>query len=179
MFLIISILSDDIFIKITKASKICNQFQIKWFDCLHLSNPSYELIIIQSEDGALKLVAHPTGLFTVSVCMMSNYSKSRVLSLQLLARLCDDAKVSGHRQVKWHLSWKEFSFEYNKTPKIGQNQNTLHASFLFIYKVSDAMSMLRLRFGEPVRFKFLVGMLNSYNSSTFQVSTDYINQKIY
>ena len=48
--------------------------------------------------------------------------------------------------------------------------------FLFKYasfhslKVSDAMSMLRLRFGEPVRFKFLVGMLNSYNSSTFQVS---------
>ena len=113
MFLIISILSDDIFIKITKASKICNQFQIKWFDCLHLSNQSYELIIIQSEDGALKLVAHPTGLFTVSVCMMSNYSKSRVLSLQLLARLCDDAKVSGHRQVKWHLSLKWFSFEYN------------------------------------------------------------------
>ena len=53
----------------------------------------------QSEDGALKLVAHPTGLFTVSVCVMSNYSKSRVLSLQLLARLCDDAKVNGHRQV--------------------------------------------------------------------------------
>ena len=69
--------------------------------------------------------------------------------------------------------------EGNKTPKIGQNQNTLHASFLFIYKVSDAMSMLRLRFGEPVRFKFLVGMLNSYNSSTFQVSMNYINQKIH
>ena len=66
----------------------------------------------------------------------------------------------------------------NITPKIGQNQNTLHASFLFIYKVSDAMSMLRLRFGEPVRFKFLVGMLNSYNSSTFQVSINYIDQKI-
>ena len=66
----------------------------------------------------------------------------------------------------------------NITQKIGQNQNTLHASFLFIYKVSDAMSMLRLRFGEPVRFKFLVGMLNSYNSSTFQVSMNYINEKI-
>ena len=45
----------------------------------------------------------------------------------------------------------------------------IYASFPLL-KVSDAMSMLRLRFGEPVRFKFLVGMLNSYNSSTFQVS---------
>ena len=89
----------------------------------------------KSEDGALKLVAHPTGLFTVSVCVMSNFSKSRVLSLQLLTRLCDDATVNGHRQV------------------------------------SDALSMLRLRFGEPVRFKFLIGMLNSYNSSAFQVNS--------
>jgi exonuclease I len=30
--------------------------------------------------------------------------------------------------------------------------------------------MLRLRFGEPVRLKFLVGMLNSYNSSAFHIS---------
>ena len=37
-------------------------------------------------------------------------------------------------------------------------------------QVSDAISMLRLRFGEPVRFKFLVGMLNSHNASGFQVS---------
>jgi hypothetical protein len=27
--------------------------------------------------------------------------------------------------------------------------------------VSEALSTLRLRFGEPVRFRFLVGMLNS------------------
>ena len=37
-------------------------------------------------------------------------------------------------------------------------------------QVSDAISMLRLRFGEPVRLKFLVGMLNSYNSSAFHIS---------
>ena len=72
------------------------------------------------------------GLFTVAVCVMSNYSKSRVLSLQLLTRLCDMSQ--GHKQV------------------------------------SDAISMLRLRFGEPVRLKFLVGMLNSYNSSAFHIS---------
>lgn len=89
-------------------------------------------ICARNEDGALKLVDHPSGLFTVAVCVMSNYSRSRILSLQLLSRLCDMA--AGHKQV------------------------------------SDAISMLRLRFGEPVRFKFLVGMLNSYNSSMFQVA---------
>ena len=92
-------------------------------------------ICSKCEDGAFKLVQHPSGLFTVAVCVMSNYSKSRILSLQLLARLCDmDPPAGGHRQV------------------------------------SDAISMLRLRFGEPVRFKFLVGMLNSYNSAVFQIA---------
>ena len=50
---------------------------------------------------------------------MSNFSKSRVLALQLLTKMCQYPQ--GHKQV------------------------------------SDAVSMLRLRFGEPVRFKFLVG----------------------
>jgi hypothetical protein len=44
-------------------------------------------ICAKFEDGALKLVEHHSGLFTVAVCVMSNYSKSRVLSLQLLTRL--------------------------------------------------------------------------------------------
>ena len=64
----------------------------------------------------------------------------RVLSLQLLSRLCDLS--NGHKQV------------------------------------SDALSMLRLRFGEPVRFKFLVGMLNSYNSDVFQVRFDVLFYRI-
>ena len=89
-------------------------------------------ICSKSEDGAMKLVEHQSGLFTVAVCVMSNYSKSRILSLQLLSRLCE--MTGGHKQV------------------------------------SDAISMLRLRFGEPVRFKFLVGMLNSYNSTVFQIA---------
>ncbi|QQP49434.1 Uncharacterized protein FKW44_010110, partial [Caligus rogercresseyi] len=89
-------------------------------------------ICSRSDDGVQRLAEHPSGLFTIAVCVMSNYSKSRVLSLQLLARLCD--ALGGHKQV------------------------------------SDSISMLRLRFGEPVRFKFLVGMLNSYNSSAFQIS---------
>lgn len=86
----------------------------------------------ESEDGGLRLVDHPSGLFTVSVCVMSNFSKSRVLALQLLTKMC--TINHGHKQV------------------------------------SDAVSMLRLRFGEPVRFKFLIGMLNSFNSGAFQIS---------
>jgi hypothetical protein len=37
----------------------------------------------EAEDGALKMAEHPSGLFTVSVCVMSNFSKSRVLALQV------------------------------------------------------------------------------------------------
>ena len=54
-------------------------------------------ICAKFEDGALRLVEHHSGLFTVAVCMMSNYSKSRVLSLHLLTRLCD--MHGGHKQV--------------------------------------------------------------------------------
>ena len=77
----------------------------------------------EHEDGGLRLVDHPSGLFTISVCVMSNFSKSRVLALQLLTKMCVFSQ--GHRQV------------------------------------SDAVSMLRLRFGEPVRFKFLIGKTHS------------------
>ena len=73
----------------------------------------------ESEEGGLRLVEHPSGLFTIAVCVMSNFSKSRVLALQLLTKMA--TIPTGHKQV------------------------------------SDAVSMLRLRFGEPVRFKFLIG----------------------
>ena len=80
-------------------------------------------LCVESEDGGLRLVEHHSGLFTVSVCVMSNFSKSRVLALQLLTKMC--TINHGHKQV------------------------------------SDAVSMLRLRFGEPVRFKFLIGRSTS------------------
>ena len=73
----------------------------------------------EMDEGALKISLHSSGLFTVSVCVMSNFSKSRVLALQLLTRMCHIPK--GHTMV------------------------------------ADAISMLRLKFCEPVRFKFLIG----------------------
>merc|ERR1712223_335941 len=84
------------------------------------------------EEGALRMSEHPSGLFTVSVCVMSNFTKSRVLALQVLSRMC--SMPNGRRLVV------------------------------------EAVSMLRLRFGEPVRFKFLIGMLNSFNSPPFQLA---------
>ena len=86
----------------------------------------------KTEEGGISLVDHPSGLFTVSVCVMSNFSKSRILALQILTKICSIDK--GHKSC------------------------------------SDAINMLRLRFGEPVRFKFLVGMLSSFNSGAFLIS---------
>ena len=86
----------------------------------------------EMEEGSLKVADHASGLFTISVCVMSNFSKSRVLALQLLSLML--RLPPGHRMV------------------------------------ADAISMLRLRFGEPVRLKFLIGMLQSSSSAIFQLS---------
>ena len=101
-----------------------------------------------TDTGLSNIAEHPSGLFTISVCVMSNFSKSRVLALDILERMCQLSQ--GHQMV------------------------------------ADAITMLRLRFGEPVRFKFIVGnfyiikiitisniclgMLLSYNNSTFQIA---------
>ena len=104
--------------------------------CHCLGNSAVMLqLCAEAEEGAMRILEHSSGLFTVSVsldmytistniynlqvCVMSNFSKSRVLALQLLTRLCGLA--GGHGSV------------------------------------ADSLSMLRLKFGEPVRFKFLIG----------------------
>ena len=51
----------------------------------------------ECEERALKIFEHSSGLFIVSVCVMSNFSKSRILALQLLTRLCH--MKSGHELV--------------------------------------------------------------------------------
>ena len=89
--------------------------------CLLSSQTTCLQLCAETEEGATRILDHNTGLFTVAVCVMSNFSKSRVLALQLLTRLC--SLSGGHDNV------------------------------------ADSMSMLRLKFGEPVRFKFLVGKL--------------------
>ena len=52
----------------------------------------------------MRLADHPSGLFTISVCVMSNFSKSRVLALQLLTKMCSVGR--GHKQVcEKHWVW--------------------------------------------------------------------------
>ncbi|XP_045477628.1 uncharacterized protein LOC123682869 isoform X1 [Harmonia axyridis] len=75
-------------------------------------------------DATRRLTSSSAGLFTLAICIMSNVNKSRILALQLLAKVCEES-FNGHSAV------------------------------------SEALSTLRLRFGEPVRFRFLVGILNS------------------
>ncbi|XP_037073960.1 uncharacterized protein LOC119095191 [Pollicipes pollicipes] len=82
---------------------------------------------LRCEETAAKLVGYSHGLYTVAVCIMSNFSKSRTLALELLTVACE-TRPRGHQQVM------------------------------------EAASTLRLRFGEPVRFKFLVGMLTSFGA---------------
>ena len=78
----------------------------------------------ESEAGLKGVAEHPSGLFTISVCVMSNFNKSRVLAMQILEQMC--YLSLGHQMV------------------------------------ADAITMLRLRFGEPVRFKFIVGKIYSF-----------------
>ncbi|XP_041978286.1 spindle pole body component 110 isoform X2 [Aricia agestis] len=75
-------------------------------------------------DCARRLVANSSGVYALTVCIMSTVNKSRVIALQLLTKACSPG-AGGHSMV------------------------------------SEALSTLRLRYGEPVRFRFLVGMLQS------------------
>ncbi|KAI4456664.1 formin-like protein [Holotrichia oblita] len=79
---------------------------------------------IRYNETIRKMSTLSAGLFTLSVCIMSNVTKSRIIALQLLMKICQLSEA-GHSAV------------------------------------SEALSTLRLRFGEPVRFRFLIGMLIS------------------
>ena len=102
--------------------------------CTSFHFPSL-LINISSKNqvGLERLAHHSSGLFTVSVCVMSNFSKSRVLSLQVE-----------------HIGDKAME-------KVFQVLTRMCSLPVGHRMVADAISMLRLRFGEPVRFKFIVG----------------------
>ena len=41
--------------------------------------------VVLTEQGLQCLAHHTSGLFTISVCVMSNFSKSRILALQVLS----------------------------------------------------------------------------------------------
>lgn len=80
----------------------------------------------------------PVGLLPLAASATGQGIRSRILALQLLTAACDKITL-GHGS--------------QKSVQCG------HTS------VSEALSTLRLRCGEPVRFRLLVGMLNSGGGS--------------
>lgn len=74
---------------------------------------------------------------------MSNVNKARIIALQV----CYTVTIFA-TELMWH-------FFLQLLTKACEPSDKGHAA------VSEAMSTLRLRFGEPVRFRFLVGMLVS------------------
>lgn len=85
-------------------------------------------------DACFRLGTSTVGLLPLAASATGQGIRSRILAMQLLTNACDEA-VLGHGTPKSVLSG--------------------HTS------VSEALSTLRLRCGEPVRFRLLVGMLNS------------------
>ena len=45
-------------------------------------------LCLQTNMGMQSIASHPSSLFTISVCLMSNYNRSRVLALQILETMC-------------------------------------------------------------------------------------------
>nr|XP_014288467.1 uncharacterized protein LOC106688491 [Halyomorpha halys] len=90
-------------------------------------------------ETGLRMAQSPAGLFGLAASIMSNLNKSRILALQILRKICEEAEEKGFGPV------------------------------------SDAMSTMRLRFGEPVRFKFLCGMLSSATPDLLHAGLGFIN----
>lgn len=95
-------------------------------------------------EAVRKLTASSAGLFTLTICIMSNVNKSRIIALQVKTETLFLIFSTNTKIVYFQLLTKAC-----EPPTSGHSE------------VSEALSTLRLRFGEPVRFRFLVGMLSS------------------
>lgn len=95
---------------------------------------SLHLCCTRCPEAALRLGTSPIGLMPLAASATGQGIRSRILALQLLTMACDRSTLGQTSQ---------------KSVRCG------HTS------VSEALSTLRLRCGEPVRFRLLVGMLNS------------------
>ncbi|XP_022253796.1 uncharacterized protein LOC106469548, partial [Limulus polyphemus] len=82
--------------------------------CLKLS--------VQLHKAVISITEHYSGLSILASCIMSNFTKSRVVALEILGKVCDVCPEG-------------------------------------YIKILEAMSSVKLIFGESVRFKFLVSML--------------------
>ncbi|KFB43466.1 AGAP004761-PA-like protein [Anopheles sinensis] len=93
---------------------------------------------LRSPEAGVRLGTTPIGLLPLAAAATGTGIRSRIVALQLLTIACDKSTVCDgtHRsQMQGHTA------------------------------VSEALSTLRLRCAEPVRFRLLVGMLNSGGGS--------------
>nr|XP_023019512.1 uncharacterized protein LOC111508296 [Leptinotarsa decemlineata] len=123
---------------------------------------------LRYSEAVRKLTSSSAGLFTLTICIMSNVNKSRIIALQ----------IHGN---KFGGVWKKLQTRPNGQVSCGGgspptrdiladcNPSTGNCTpnYLSQHRQTDIFidhkitSTLRLRFGEPVRFRFLVGMLSS------------------
>lgn len=100
-------------------------------------------------DSVRKLPTSSAGLYTLAVCIMSNVNKARTLALQV--RGIGQPRYPKTFCIRVFYNRKFLQLLTKACDPLGNGHSA----------VSEAMSTLRLRFGEPVRFRFLVGMLMS------------------
>lgn len=90
-------------------------------------------------EAAVRLGTTSVGLMPLASSATGQGIRARILALQLMTTACDKQ-----------------SFGHHGNHKLAQAGHTA---------VSEAMSTLRLRCSEPVRFRLLMGMLNSGGGS--------------
>ncbi|XP_058120523.1 uncharacterized protein LOC131281219 isoform X2 [Anopheles ziemanni] len=93
---------------------------------------------LRSPEAGVRLGTTPIGLLPLAAAATGTGIRSRIVALQLLTIACDKSTVCDGTQ---------------------RSQMQGHTA------VSEALSTLRLRCAEPVRFRLLVGMLNSGGGS--------------
>lgn len=92
----------------------------------------------RTPEAGTRLGTTPIGLLPLAVSATGTGIRSRILAIQLLTVACDRVTLS------------------DGSHRVASNGHSA---------VSDALSTLRLRCGEPVRFRLMVGMFNSGGGS--------------
>lgn len=123
------------------------------------------LCCARAPEARIRIGTSPIGLMPLAASATGQGIRSRILALQLLTTACDKHAAEVHSTQKGVYSG--------------------HIS------VSEALSTLRLRCGEPVRFRLLTGMLNSGGGTgelqyhglkfinTFLESADGVQSRLY
>lgn len=118
----------------------------------------------RSVEAAARLGTSPVGLLPLACSATNTGIRARILALQLLTMACDKNTLGDH------------------VPKASQNGHQA---------VSESLTTLRLRCAEPVRFRLLIGILNSGGGSgelqyvgmrfinTFTESADSLQTRLY